>query len=393
MAAKKKAVKKEKKDKKGGQFLGAGSTVEAMVDAINLRYGEGTINRISEPRKLVSIPRVSSGVPGLDLVVLGGGFPRGRQVEIIGEESTGKSTLCTMAAVQNQKQGFPTFWDDNEGVLDPKWFGSLGVKNVIDMTTGEVINEDKNAPDFYYTDGATLENGNQHLDIMKNMISTGKFGMAVCDSIQGIIPQEEMSESLEDYQRGVHPRLMNKAIRVIQGVLNKKIEGKENPCSVFWINQTRINMNATYGDPVTSTGGEGRKFFSSIRLRLTTGGADSWLYANKTDKDNGIPPIGRTVRVISLKNKTYPPHRKWEYDFYFDNSAYHNVSVGQISIEKDLLRLGLRNKLITLTGSWFAIGNKKNAKKFQGEDKVLSFLKKNPKVTGKLLEKCVELEH
>ena len=405
MAAKKKAAKKQvskKEDskkteskksanKKGGQFLGSGSSIAAMVDAINKRYGEGTICKVSEGRKSIKLPRFSSGIPGLDMIVLGGGYPRGRQVEIIGQESVGKSTLATMAAVENQKDGYPTFWDDNEGVFDPQWFASVGIKNVVDMTTSEILNEDSNAPDFYYTDGATLENGNQHLDVMKNMVSTGELGLAVCDSIQGIIPQEEMEESMEDHQMGIHARLMNKGIRVMQGALNRKIDGKPNPCTVMWLNQTRYQIGG-YGDPITSTGGEGRKFFASIRLRITVGGKDSWIYENESDPKEGVPAIGRTSRVQSLKNKTFPPNRKWEYDFHFANSEDKTVSKGTISIEKDLLRLGLRNKLIVRTGSWFTIGNKKNAKKFQGESRVLQFFKDDPSVTMKLLDKCRELE-
>jgi circadian clock protein KaiC len=44
------------------------------------------------PEKVTSVPLVPSGVPGLDLL-LGGGFPKGRVIALLGEPGTGKTII------------------------------------------------------------------------------------------------------------------------------------------------------------------------------------------------------------------------------------------------------------------------------------------------------------
>jgi recombination protein RecA len=58
---------------------------------------------------------------------LGGGYPRGRIIEIYGPESSGKTTLALQAIAQMQKLGGITAFVDMEHALDPLYAATIGV--------------------------------------------------------------------------------------------------------------------------------------------------------------------------------------------------------------------------------------------------------------------------
>lgn len=60
-------------------------------------------------------------------IALGGGYPRGRVVEIYGPESSGKTTLALHALAEIQKAGGVAAFIDAEHALDPAYAERLGV--------------------------------------------------------------------------------------------------------------------------------------------------------------------------------------------------------------------------------------------------------------------------
>ena len=61
---------------------------------------------------------ISTGALTLDLA-LGGGYPKGRVVEIYGPESSGKTTLTLHAIAEVQRRGGVAAFVDAEHALDP----------------------------------------------------------------------------------------------------------------------------------------------------------------------------------------------------------------------------------------------------------------------------------
>ena len=60
-------------------------------------------------------------------VALGGGYPKGRVVEIYGPESSGKTTLALHAVAEIQRAGGRAAFVDVEHALDPAYAKNLGV--------------------------------------------------------------------------------------------------------------------------------------------------------------------------------------------------------------------------------------------------------------------------
>src|SRR5436853_33719 len=69
---------------------------------------------------------LSTGFAALD-GALGGGFPRGRMVEIFGPAGCGKTTLAIQVIGNIQRQGATAAWIDTDHTFDPGYAATLGV--------------------------------------------------------------------------------------------------------------------------------------------------------------------------------------------------------------------------------------------------------------------------
>ena len=77
--------------------------IKAALASIKKQYGDGAIMEMGDTHA-TTIETFPSGSLSLD-GALGGGFPRGRIIEIYGPESSGKTTLALHAIAEVQKKG------------------------------------------------------------------------------------------------------------------------------------------------------------------------------------------------------------------------------------------------------------------------------------------------
>ena len=81
---------------------------KALDDAlasIQKAYGKGSIMRMGEAPQTVQSGVIPTGSLSLDLALGVGGVPRGRIIEIYGQESSGKTTLALHILSNAQKRG------------------------------------------------------------------------------------------------------------------------------------------------------------------------------------------------------------------------------------------------------------------------------------------------
>ena len=81
---------------------GKSQALDLAIAQISKEFGEGSIMKLGENHK-VDVELLSSGALSLD-IALGGGYPKGRIIEIYGPESSGKTTLALHAIAEIQKQ-------------------------------------------------------------------------------------------------------------------------------------------------------------------------------------------------------------------------------------------------------------------------------------------------
>jgi len=141
------------------------------MDQITKQFGDGSIMKLGDSHK-ADVELVSSGALSLDLA-LGGGYPKGRIIEIYGPESSGKTTLTLHAIAEVQKRGGTAAFIDAEHALDPAYAKRLGVD-----TDNLLVSQ----PD----------NGEQALEIAETLVRSSAVDLVVVDSVAALVPQAEI---------------------------------------------------------------------------------------------------------------------------------------------------------------------------------------------------------
>ena len=116
---------KAKKTDMGMAESGKKQALDLAIAQISKQFGDGSIMKLGENHK-VDVELLPSGCLSLD-IALGGGYPKGRIIEIYGPESSGKTTLTLHAIAEIQKQGGTAAFIDAEHALDPAYAKKLGV--------------------------------------------------------------------------------------------------------------------------------------------------------------------------------------------------------------------------------------------------------------------------
>lgn len=317
------------------------------MDQITKQFGDGSIMKLGEAHK-VDVELISSGALSLDLA-LGGGYPKGRIIEIYGPESSGKTTLTLHAIAEVQRAGGTAAFIDAEHALDPAYAKKLGVD-----TDNLLVSQ----PD----------NGEQALEIAETLVRSNAVDLVVVDSVAALVPQAEIDGDMGDSHMGLQARLMSQALRKLTGIINK------SKTTVIFINQIRMKIGVMFGNPETTTGGNALKFYASVRIDIRRIGQIK----------NGEDIIGNRTKVKIVKNKIAPPFRVAEFDIMYNEG---------ISKTGDVLDLAVEHGIVGKAGAWFDYND---AKIGQGREATKAYLKDNPEVLAeidaKVREKVAEEE-
>src|SRR3989344_6450325 len=118
---------KGKKEEKTAKVDVGKRGVDLAVKEIKDKYGEGSIMKLGDAPK-VDVDAISTGSISLDLALGVGGVPRGRMIEVYGQESSGKTTLALHLVAEVQRNGGVAAYVDAEHALDPEYAKKIGVK-------------------------------------------------------------------------------------------------------------------------------------------------------------------------------------------------------------------------------------------------------------------------
>lgn len=289
------------------------ATLEAKLAALaglekklNKEFGEGTfMNLASRPQVLLD-QVIPTGAISLDLALGIGGFPKGKIVELFGEESSGKSTLALSVARQAQLQGGVVAYVDAENVLDPEYCEALG----IDLSR------------FWLSQPS---NGEEALEIVREVLDSRAADIVVIDSVAALTPKAELEGTMEELKVGAQARMMAKGMRVIAH------SARESGAVVIFINQIREKIGVMYGDPRTTPGGRALKFQAALRLEVRSPAS-----AKIANPENRKEIIGQTCTVKIKKNKVGPPGGEASFDLIYGKGVMGESALVEALLDRNV---------------------------------------------------------
>ena len=273
---------------------------------IQKKSGDGSIV-MSGSSKTLSIPRWSTSIDNLDMV-LGGGMPKGRVVEVFGPESSGKTSLVYWL-MSLHKLGV---YIPIEGAYEADRAKAIGV-------------QDKQMIVY------RAQYGEEALNAVIRFAKAAVPIIAI-DSVPACMPKEDMDKiekSADNETRiGGTARLFSKTLPIIERII------EETGTTLVLVNQVRDNTNmmSMFSEKDITPGGRAIKFYSTIRLKVAR---RSWIeIPNKNPMiSSQNNKCGMIMKVKAVKNKTANPFREAELPFFFDRGFVSYDDIKSIRIE------------------------------------------------------------
>lgn len=298
---------------------------KSILESINKSAG---IKALTGDDSDLVVNKIPFLVPQLDRSI-GGGIPKGRITEIVGDFSTGKSTLCNYLVKSAQREELnPVVYFDAENKVDPDWMKANGIKlkDVI-VVKGNI--------------------GEDILDSIISLIDQG-VGLVIVDSIAALIPMFEAERTMAEKNMATQAGMM------AQGFRKMLVKLSTSKTALVFINQERegFGMFATKHSP----GGKTQYYYATMMINVRR---SEWI----NDKNNPEKRIGFMIETKTTRNNCAPPWQKSEIPFYY---------TGEIDLIASVCQLGLDCGVIRKSGGWYSFGDNTRA---QGWDNFVAIFK------------------
>lgn len=249
----------------------------------------------------------------------GSGFPVGRPVEIYGPESSGKTAIATAAMIAAQHQGGFAGFNDHERSFQQYLAESQG----LDPHPGRFSFKKPKT----FEDSLTICIERSTLLREKKLIDENAPICWVFDSLASMVPNSAYYEMKsgkvvgvkEVGKRSMHDNTALARATSAHFPAFSQYCDDLGICAIF-LNQIRMDIGVTYGNPETTPGGKAPKFYFSQRIGLK---------AQRISKGEGenAEVIGSQITAKVIKNKIARPFRtaSWRFEFQEDGTGKFNV--------------------------------------------------------------------
>ena len=332
---------------------------DATTKGIIKKYGEvvrsGT-DVFEETKNLQIIP-VS---PAIDLA-LGGGIQEGSWVLLTGDPKSGKTTTALQFASNCQKEEYgerPVIYLNAEGRLKSMNLSGIDGLKIEDIKIIESNEEPMSAEEY--------------LDIAEAYIKQFPKCVLIVDSTSTLTPERELTASLSGQFRAGLPKILAAFTRRMSGVVRKQ------RAIIILITHFISNTSGMGYKTKLPDGGVKIQYQADTRMEVK--------YFKSWEADD--EPVGQMVVWKVFCSSVGPPGKEAE------SWIRYGKGVGKT---KELIHMGCELGLIGKAGAWyscdFLLGRKdllpdgmEESQKFQGQEKLYSFIEENSPVLSLLEE-------
>jgi recombination protein RecA len=315
---------------------------------------------------------ISSGSDNLNLALSGdinNGYCRGRIVNIVGSEATGKSLLVCEAInvvwyehhlLKNKK--VKMIYDENESAFDFDLAENFGMpldnieweeSGTVERFKMNIWKHIKNAEDcdilLYIVDSLDSLSDEKELESQKKEMRTLEKRDAK-EKGETLDKEDGDDEKLKGDYGAKKAKELSKFFRTTARQL------KKTNCILLIVSQVRDDLRAKYGTKAIRTGGKGLDFYASQIIWLD----ETKLLTSPTHKI----PYGANIEAYVRKNKLFSPRRKANFNLIY---AYGIENFGS------LIDFCINNNAIKKSGAWIEW----EEKKYQKADLIKFFDKNN----------------
>jgi recombination protein RecA len=197
------------------------TALDALIRAVNKQFGREVISN----EKYEKADPTPTGSIQLDIALGIGGVPQGRIIEILGEESSGKTSLALSMLSQ---------WQVNN---PDKWVLIVDIEHSIDdaFMLGFGINIDKVI--HVRTDSAE-----EALQCVRDLPKSGHVGWVIFDSVGGAQTAKMQQKDVGSADVGGISKLMHDVLRSIVST------GSNNDCTFVFLNQITYKIGVMFGN-------------------------------------------------------------------------------------------------------------------------------------------------
>lgn len=316
--------------------------IQAAMSEIDKTFGKGSIMYLGDDNRQ-PVETISTGSFDIDQALGIFGLPKGRIVEIYGNEGSGKTTIALQVIANAQKNGGNCAFIDVEHALDVRYAEALGV----------------NVPELLLSQP---ENGEQAMEIVDTLIRSEAIDVIVVDSVAALVTKHEMEGNMGDAVMASQARLMSQALRKITAHTSKY------KTLVIFINQVREKIGIVFGSPETTSGGKALKFYASIRIEIK----------RKTAIKKNDEFIGYELEAKIVKNKFFPPFKTAQCEILYGKGTNELASI---------LNHAVKLNIIQKSGNWYNYGEIKLG---NGKDSALQYFLDNQTIYKEIKSKLFD---
>lgn len=322
--------------------------------------------------------------PALD-IALGGGLREGQCVAMTGDPKTGKTTTALYFAAKAQAAGKNVIYFNTEGRLTKENF--RGIKG-LDVDKIKIVQA---------TDQQPIVSAETYLNAIETYIKNTPDLVAIIDSASNMVPQDELDGEIRSGVRNLLPRLLSMFFKRISGDVSRM-----KAICIFITHNIANTSGSRYAPAKMADCGNMLQFQVGTNMIITHRG--KW----EVPKESGNH-VGQVANwVIKTSAAGGRPNSTAE--------SWIKYGVG-IDESQEIAQIASEFAMISRSGAWYtitcAVENKddpviknwlmqndvnadndediERAFKFQGMDKVTTFLEENEEITQFIYEQIREV--